>query len=69
MMNQYELRESSVRRSNVFQNFNPGRSFISTAIVNDSVAYADDLRKYTILKEDPASKISPTTRRTTWAKT
>jgi hypothetical protein len=45
MINQYEMRESTVRRSNVFQNFNPGRSFISTALVSDSVAYADDLRK------------------------
>jgi len=44
-MNQYEMRESNIRRSTVFQNFNPGRSFISTAMVSDSVAYGDDLRK------------------------
>lgn len=40
-------RESSVRRSNVFPNtsLSTTRSFINTAIVNDSYAYGDDLRK------------------------
>lgn len=63
MINQYELRESTVRRSHVFQNFNPGRSFISTALVNDSVAYGDDLRKYPICYQGPVYKTYPTTKK------
>jgi hypothetical protein len=39
------MRESTVRRSTVFPSSNTGRSFISTALVNDSIAYGDDLRK------------------------
>ena len=47
MFGGFDLRESTVRRSTVF----PAgpittRSYISTALVNDSVAYGDDLRKY-----------------------
>lgn len=45
MLDRFDLRESSVRRSTVFSPSMTGRSFISTALVNESVAYADDLRK------------------------
>lgn len=41
----FDLRESAVRRSMVLQGPVNGRSFISTALVNDSYAYGDDLRK------------------------
>jgi hypothetical protein len=43
-------RETHLRQSFVFNNGTTGnnlnRSFISTALVNDSLAYGDDLRKY-----------------------
>ena len=42
----FDLRESAVRRSMVLNQPANGRSFISTALVNDSYAYGDDLRKY-----------------------
>lgn len=47
MMDRFDLRESTVRRSTVFPTSNSitGRSYISTALVNDSVNYGDDLRK------------------------
>lgn len=48
---------------------NVNRSFISTAIVNDSLAYGDDLRKYACFESGRASRTCPTTRRPTWERT
>ena len=45
MLGGFDLRESAVRRSAVFNRGETGRSFINTALVNDSIAYGDDLRK------------------------
>ena len=42
------LKESNLKRSTVIankDNFNGTRSFINTALVNDSLSYNDDLRK------------------------
>ena len=69
MIDRFDLRTSDVRRSTVLQGPATGRSFISTAIVNDSINYADDLRKYPITKVDPASKTSQTTKRPIWVRT
>jgi len=44
-MDRFELRESTVRRSFIAPQYNTGRSFISTALVSDSTAFNDDLRK------------------------
>lgn len=44
---------------------NVNRSFISTAIVNDSLAYGDDLRKYLIFNSDPVFRTYPTTAKPT----
>jgi hypothetical protein len=65
MLDRFDLRESSVRRSTVFPPSITGRSYISTALVNESVAYADDLRKYFFCKEDHEFKICPTIRKPT----
>lgn len=45
-MDRSTVRETYMRGSFVFNNTgNVNRSFISTALVNDSLAYNDDLRK------------------------
>ena len=44
---------------------NVNRSFISTAIVNDSLAYGDDLRKYFIFNLDLVFRTYPTTAKLT----
>lgn len=45
-----------MRSSYVFNNTgNPQRSFISTSLVNDSLAYNDDLRK-SVIKNLPSYK-------------
>jgi len=60
-------RETYLRQSYVFSNAVPyqQRSFISSSLVNDSLAFGDDLRKYFLTYLDPVSKICPTTRRPT----
>ena len=45
MLDRFDLRSSEVRRSTVLAGPPTGRSFISTAVVNNSVSYGDDLRK------------------------
>jgi len=72
-MNQSGFRDTVLRQSYVFNtgkgpsilgtNSNVNRSFISTAIVNDSLAYGDDLRKYLFRNSDHAYRIYLTTRR------
>lgn len=47
-MDRSNVRESYMRSSYVFNNIgnnNANRSFISTALITDSMAYGDDLRK------------------------
>lgn len=49
-MDRSNVRDSYMRSSYVFNtagsNNNANRSFISTALIADSLAYNDDLRKY-----------------------
>lgn len=46
-MDRSNVRESYMRSSYVFNNTagNANRSFISTALIGDSMSYGDDLRK------------------------
>lgn len=44
-MDRSTVRETVMRSSYVFNSGNVNRSFISTSLVNDSLAYNDDLRK------------------------
>lgn len=48
MMDRSNVRETHLRQSYVFQNGSSSmqRSYISTSLVNDSLSYGDDLRKY-----------------------
>ena len=62
----FDLRESTVRRSTVFPaGPSTTRSYISTALVNDSISHADDLRKYCYFDLDHEFKTYLTTKRPT----
>ena len=58
-MDRSNVRDSYMRSSYVFNtagNNNANRSFISTALIGDSLAYNDDLRKYSIWNVGPVSR-------------
>ena len=64
-MDRSNVRETHLRQSYVFHNgaTNMQRSYISTSLVNDSLNFNDDLRKYAFFHVGPESRIYPTTRK------
>lgn len=70
-MDRSHVRETHLRQSYVFQNggTNMQRSYISTSLVNDSLNFNDDLRKYPFFYLGPEFRIYRITRKLIWVTT